>query len=98
MSKFRTSAYDAPEPREPNAIRPGTLPDNRIPIFDHRGNMRGHVGKLATAATVSRFGVSGAKLGKRDGRTAWLGSKPSVAPKKDAKLAASLRAAKGSNK
>ncbi len=57
--------------------KPGQPPVNRIPVIDHKGNMRGHVGKTATAATVARFtGRYGAKLGKHEGRTAWLGDAP----------------------
>ena len=54
MSKYRVSAYDAPK-RTAKTVKPGTLPDNKIPIFDHKGNRRGHVGRLASSATVSRF-------------------------------------------
>lgn len=61
--------------------KPGHPPLNRIPIFDHKGNMRGHVGRTATDATVSRFlGRPGAKLGKKEGRTAWIGDKPPPPP------------------
>lgn len=44
--------------------------------------MRGRVHAGATSATVARFtGQHGAKLGKKDGRTAWL-SPPPPPPKK----------------
>jgi len=60
--------------------KPGEAPPNRVPIFDGRGNMRGHVGKTATSATVARFiGQHGAKLGKKNGRTAWIG--PAATPR-----------------
>lgn len=64
--------------------KPGMPPLNRIPIFDHKGNMRGHVGKTATQATVARFlGRHGAKLGKQEGRAAWIGDVPPPPPKPD---------------
>ncbi len=60
---------------------PGELPENRIPIFDHKGNMRGHVTKGATEATVARFiGRPGATLQKRDGRHAWVADVPPPPP------------------
>ena len=56
---------------------PGTVRESRIPIYDHKGQMRGHVGPNATSVTVARFiNLQGAKLGKKDGRQAWLGPKP----------------------
>lgn len=65
----------APQPK------PGDPPLNRLPIYDHEGNMRGHVGKTATQATVARFiGRHGATLGEKNGRKAWLGPKPPPAP------------------
>lgn len=62
--------------------KPGEAPLHRIPIFDHEGYERGHVGKKATAATVARFlGHRGAKLDEKNGRPAWLGDKPPPKPK-----------------
>ncbi len=53
--------------------KPGTISPNRIGIYDRRGNLRGHVGRTATQATVARFiGHPNAKLGKVNGRTAWI--------------------------
>jgi hypothetical protein len=73
MSKYRTG-HDAPEPRKPKFVKPGELPPGRIPIIDgNTGARRGHVGKLASEATVSRFGVHNAKLDKRNGKPAWIG-------------------------
>jgi len=61
--------------------KPGEAPLNRIPVFDHKGNMRGHVGSKATEVTASRFlGRPGAKLGIKDGRDAWIGDKPPPKP------------------
>jgi len=57
--------------------KPGTVREGKIEIFDHKGRPRGHVGPKATAVTVARFiGLHGAKLGKKDGKPAWLGPKP----------------------
>jgi hypothetical protein len=57
--------------------KPGTVAANKIPIYDHRGRPRGHVGAKATALTVARFtGTLGATLGRKNGRRAWLGAKP----------------------
>ena len=78
MAKFRTTGPDVLQPiRKKAEDAPGTLHPHHIAIFDHKGRMRGHVGPKATAATVSRFiGQHGAKLGKKDGKTAWIGPVP----------------------
>lgn len=73
MVKYRTG-HDAPEPRKPKIVKPGELPPGRIPIIDgNTGARRGHVGHTASEATVARFGVRNPKLGKRDGKLAWIG-------------------------
>jgi hypothetical protein len=59
-------------------MKPGQLPEGKLGVYDHKQNLRGHVGPLATAATASRFGVHNAKLGKVDGRDAWVGEKPNL--------------------
>ena len=95
--------------KEQKPDKPGTLPDHHIPIFDHNGHMRGRVGSKATSVTVARFlGRHGAKLGKKDGKDAWIGQEPPTPPKpviapqpkpesaQKHKLEISLRAAKGS--
>jgi hypothetical protein len=92
---------DAPTPFKRKQTKPGIVPDNRIPIFDHKGRQRGSVGKLATSVTVSRFtGTHDNRLGTKDGRAAWLGAAPKgpnkAAKAQTAKLQASLRADKGS--
>lgn len=51
----------------------GEVPTNRIPIVDHKGNLRGHVGHTATEATVARFVGRGATLEKENGRLTWKG-------------------------
>lgn|ERR1700726_57077 len=62
--------------------KPGEVREGRIPIYDHKGNMRGHVGPHATGVTVARFVQQhGAKLGEKDGRQAWIGPKPPPKPK-----------------
>lgn len=59
----------------------GETPSHRIPIYDHKGNVRGHVGRTATSATIARFtGHHGAKLGKKDGRDAWIADRPPPPP------------------
>lgn len=64
--------------------KPGMPPVHRLAIYDHKGNMRGHVGRTATAATVARFlGRHGAQLGKKDGRDAWIGDTPPPPPPSD---------------
>jgi hypothetical protein len=53
--------------------KPGTVPPGRIGVYDGDGNLRGHVGPKATSVTAARFtNQHGAKLGKKDGRLAWL--------------------------
>jgi hypothetical protein len=62
--------------------QPGEVREGRIPIYDHKGHMRGHVGPNATSVTVARFvNQHGAKLGTKDGRQAWIGPKPPPKPK-----------------
>jgi hypothetical protein len=52
--------------------KPGEVRATRIPIYDRKGQQRGHVGPHATGATVARFtGELGAKLGKVKGRDSW---------------------------
>ena len=78
MTKFRTHTYDAPEPVTPKRVTPGGAPANRIPIVDHKGRARGHVGPKATAATVSRFfDGHGSALAQHNGRTVWKEKRPS---------------------
>jgi hypothetical protein len=56
----------------------GTVAANRIPIYDHKGRMRGHAGPHMSEAGVARFTRSGAgaKLTVVNGRKAWVGNKP----------------------
>ena len=52
--------------------KPGQVPPGRIPVLDHAGNVRGHVGPRATAATAARFTKrTGAVLRKVKGRDSW---------------------------
>ncbi|MGH6670751.1 MAG: hypothetical protein ACRECV_02100 [Xanthobacteraceae bacterium] len=97
MASYRTVTHDAPEPRKAKQITPGELPARYIAILDERGRRRGYVhGAKASAATVSRFGVHGAKLSiDESGRTVWRGSS-SGAAKRDLKHIKQLAVAKGS--
>lgn len=70
-----------PFAKEPKRPTPGEIPENRIPIHDHKGNVRGHVGHTATSATVARFlGHHGAELKKVEGRDTWVGNTPPPPP------------------
>ena len=52
--------------------KPGEVPPGKFGVYDSDGNLRGHVGPRATAATAARFtGQTGAVLAKKDGREAW---------------------------
>jgi hypothetical protein len=83
MTKFRSHGPDVmPTPAKKPEPKPGVLNEHHIPIYDHKGRMRGHVGPLATASTVARFtGQHGSKLGKKEGKTAWLSPPPPPPPK-----------------
>ena len=71
-----------PTPAKKPEPKPGLLNEHHIPIYDHKKRMRGHVGPLATALTVARFtGQHGSKLGKVDGKTAWISPPPPPPPK-----------------
>jgi len=85
-------------------VKPGVIAPNRLGVYDGQGRLRGQVGPLATASTAARFhGQLGSKLGKGpDGKQAWLAPKNAADTSNNnaaakAKLAASLRADKGSN-
>lgn len=104
-NKFRTHGPDVLQTQRPKKITPGQIGEGKLGVFDHKGRLRGQVGKLATNATAARFtGTLDNKLGKKDGRPAWIGAAPAkqIKPSADqaamTRLAASLRAAKGSNK
>lgn len=70
-----------PYAKEPKRPTPGEIPAHRIPIHDHKGNVRGHVGHTATSATVARFlGHHGAELKTVKGRETWVGQPPPPPP------------------
>ena len=51
----------------------GAPPEGRLGVYDVKGNMRAHVGRTATPATCARFlGHHHVKLGKVEGRPAWI--------------------------
>lgn len=53
--------------------KPGTLADNHIAVVDRNGFIRGYVHSKATGATASRFTNNlNMRLGKHEGRMAWL--------------------------
>jgi len=98
MAKFRSHTRDInPEVRKPDT-KPGELSGNRIGVYDHRGRRRGFVhGHGASENVARRFGVDNAKLGTKDGKPAWIGSKPErVARVPNTKHAHQLAQAKGS--
>jgi len=65
---------DAPTPIKRRATKPGVIPSNKIQVIDHLNRPRGMVGRLATAATASRFlGGRGAMITKHNGKTVWKG-------------------------
>lgn len=91
-----TSLHREP-PRPPRREKPGTIGEHHLPVYDHRGNMRGRVGPKATSATVARFGVGhGAELRTVKGRRAWVGRTPSKPQASVISFESSRRAAKGS--
>jgi hypothetical protein len=108
MTKYRTQTHDAPEPHKSKAIKPGRVGENKIGVYDHGPNgalrLRGQVGHTATAMTAARFHSQlGSKLGTGpDGKQAWIAPASSksnrMARAQKETLAASLRAAKGSNR
>lgn len=81
MTKYRTG-HDAPEPRKPKPETAGKIPPGKIGVFDRAGNLRGHVGHLATAVTAARFTKQPMKLGTGpDGKTlAWVSAQGSATP------------------
>ena len=52
---------------------------NRIGVYDVKDSDAGTYGNRASESTVDRFGVADAKLGTKDGRPAWIGTKPEAA-------------------
>jgi hypothetical protein len=104
MSKYRTTGHDVmPPPPKAKPVKPGTIAPGKVGVFDDKGRCRGVMGTKAGAATAARFlGHSNVKLGKVDGRDAWVATAPSKSTNKaataqNAKLAAQLRGDKGSN-
>jgi hypothetical protein len=64
--------------------KPHEVAPNRVPIYDHKGRLRGHVGKRASAAILPHFGLTNGgelvKGGKIDNRPEWHGSPPPRKP------------------
>lgn len=103
-NKFRNHGPDVLAPFKPSkSIKPGVIAPNRLGVYDSQGRLRGQVGPLATSSTAARFhGELGSKLGPGpDGKQAWLAPKGAADTSNNnaaakARLAASLRADKGS--
>jgi hypothetical protein len=55
-----------------NARKPGTIPPNKIGVYNSNDHLVGVVGPKATAVTAGRMAKQmGATLGKKDGRSSW---------------------------
>ena len=100
--KLRVVGHYVPEGRPKKSAPPGTIPDKKLGVFDHLGNLRGVMGPKAGAPVASRFlGHTNVKLGKVDNRPAWVGGSPqgrrnNAAQNQKAKLAKLRRTSKGS--
>jgi hypothetical protein len=72
MGQYRKSTHDVPERRTAKRTTPGTIPGNKVGVYDHKNRLRGVVGRLATSVTASRF-LSGrpASLQTVNGQPAW---------------------------
>ncbi len=95
-SRFRVSAYDAPE-RLPLTVKAtgGELPPHRIPVIVD-GQRRGHVSaRTGSASTALRLGAQRARLGTHEGKPAWIGVSGRGSTGGE-RLAAQRRQAKGS--
>lgn len=75
---LRTSGYDIlPDPPKVKPPEPFNVDASRIPILDHKHQVRGHIGPGATEACLPRFGLNhGGKLQKVQGRDCWVGRPP----------------------
>src|SRR5579872_5619448 len=98
LKKFRSTGHDiAPAPPKKPSTKPGTPGENKIPVYDSQLRRRGHVGHLASSATVARLtGQHGSKIQKVDGRDAWVSPEKGDGGRPDARHAQNLRSAKGS--
>jgi hypothetical protein len=107
-NQFRTSGHDLMPLADVSATgttagapAPGAVPDGRLGVYDSTGQRVGYMGSKAGAPTASRF-LKGAraKLGKVDGKDAWVATGPTSGRNSirtpGAKHAAQLRTAKGS--
>lgn len=99
--KFRTTGPDVMREPKKTTVKPGVVDENHIPIFDHKGRMRGRCGLGMSSAGVARFtGTLNNRLGTKDGRRAWIGGAPKgpnkAARAQAAKIKTSLKADRGS--
>jgi len=83
----------------------GTVNPNKVPVYNSKGYLCGSCGPNATETVAARLsGERGHVLGKKEGRTAWIipqdraNVTAAFSAGRDGGRAASLRAAKGSNK
>lgn len=84
---------------KPKRVKVGVVPPNKIGVYDHQLNRRGHVGLKASAVTAERFGVHNATLQRVRGAPAWVGEGPKARPRVSAiNHGASVKAARGSGK
>ena len=98
-NNFRTTGHDiAPPPPKKHQGKPGELPEHRIPVYDHKGHRRGHVGyRRRRRRSLRRPACPLMPVG----RIAWISPPPPKGPTHgnelgDARHAQHLRSAKGS--
>ena len=102
-----SNKYDAPGPVTPKRVTPGQIGDGKLGVYRDDGAIVGQVGRLATAATASRFTKRAMKLGEKDGKPAWVTKAAHVRNDRKSRTlqvmaelrrAGQLRQAKGSNR
>lgn len=70
-------------PAAPDKI--GQVPENKLPIIDRHGIMRGYMGRKAGEATARRVGslAGGAELKQHKGRQCWVETVPATTSNKN---------------
>lgn len=75
MTTRRNISIARPEAKQ------GEVPLHRVPVYDHKMQLRGHVAKSATSIGAARIlGTFNAELKSKDGRLAWHGKAPPPNP------------------